>query len=317
MKKKLLSLTLLSLLALTGCKGKDDHFATGDNYKLDLSVLAPVGAPALAFYKYGTNSKFSTNNNPTMIAGYMSSNNYDVIVIDTTSGINAINAGANYKLASTITLGNFFIQSVNGDTTLDKDDTVVLFGNANAIPYKVFTYLYGTEYKTEFCGGGVDKAAYVLETGNNTATGHNADWVFISEPYLYNSLNNKVELKNYPCINVQEVYKEKSNNMPLMQASIFVSNTADKEKVDTLLNQLKKDISDAIANPSVIKEYLDKLSSKEEAQARFGVTSDVAKAVMEYNGVGLGYMNAKENKEAIDKYISLFNMEVTNEEIYY
>ena len=312
MKKQLLTLTLLPLLVMTGC-----NKPIAGSKELEISVLCPVGAPALAFHQYGNDANFSTNNNPTMIAGYMSTNNYDAIIVDTTSGINAINAGANYRLAATITLGNFFIQSVNGDTTLDKTDTVVLFGNANAIPYKVFTYLYGTDYKTEFCGGGVDKAAYVLETGTNTATGNKADWVFISEPYLYNSLNNKPALKNNTTIDVQEVYKSKNNNLPLMQASIFISKTTTKVRANRFLETIKSDISDAVSNPTLVKENLNEMSSVEETQAKFGINADVAEAVLKYNGVGLGYMSAKENKEAIDSYISLFGMAVTNEEIYF
>ena len=312
--KKLYLLTLLPLV-LTACP-KHTH-------ELKVKVLCPTGAPSIAFYNYSTDTNFETNNEVANIAKQITSSSpYDVIVIDTTNGLNAIKGGANFKMAATITLGNFYIASTGKDDndTLDKDDVVVLFGNEAAIPYKIFTYLYGTDYNVEFCGGKVDKAANVLETGKNTATGHEAEWVFVAEPYLYGAKNNETSIiynKDYPVIDVQAIYKQKSGGLPLMQASVFVKDTANKENVDELLSSLKSDINKGIENPSLIKEGLDRIDDPHISETKFGRPSNEIEAIMKYNGLGLGYLSAKENKDLIDTYISLFNMEKTDEKIYY
>lgn len=312
--KKTYTLLLLPLLVLGGC-AKTTH-------ELTLSVMTPSGAPSVAFYNYATDAKFNTNNNVTTINGFMNNGDYDVIVIDTTSGIKAIEAGAPYKIAATITTGNFYLASTSAaNNSLDADDTIVLFGNANAVPYKIFSYIFSDFVsKVEFCGGGVDKAAGVLETGVNTATGHNADWVFIAEPYLYGAKHNATSIlynKDYPVINIQEKYREKTTNLPLMQASLFVKNTADKEEAKKLLNNLKGDIQKGIKTPSKIKEGIDKIDDPSLRETKFGRPSDEIEAVMQYNGLGLNYLSAMENKEAIDTFLSLFGFGVTSEEIYF
>mgnify|MGYP003295914749 CR=1 FL=1 len=309
--KKYCVLLLTSLITLTGCKKP-----VVENM---LKTICPTGAPSIAFYKHANDSLFETNNNVTNITAYLNgASDYDVVVVDTTSGITALNAGAKYKIAATITLGNFYLVSTSVEnTTLDKDDVVVLFGNPNAVPYKIFTYLYGTEYKTEFCGGGVDKAAAVLETGINLATSHKADWVYVAEPYLYRAKNNEgsiIKGKNVKVINIQELYKVKSNNLPLMQASVFIKNTIPSEDGKAYLKDLKNDIESAIKDSSVIGQYF---TNSPITETKFGCTSTEAIEIMKTNGLGLGFLDCYSNKEAIDSYISLFGMEKTNEEIYF
>ena len=58
--------------------------------------------------------------------------------------------------------------------------------------------------------------------------------------------------------------------------------------------------------------------SSEESLALYGINSNVAKKVVEdNNSLGLGYVNAYSNKQAIDSFINLFEVSATNEEIYY
>lgn len=309
------SLLLIMPILLAGC--------TNTTHDLKLSVLCPTGAPSIAFYNYSTDKNFKTNNNVTNIVAMMNANSdYDVVVVDTTSGIQAINNGSPYKLASTITLGNFYIASTGKDIngTIDDGETVVLFGNQNAIPYKLFSYLYGAKVNVEFCGGGVDKALQVLETGKNLATGNDASWVFVAEPYLFRAQNNPTSIiykKGFPVISVQEKYKEKTSDLPLMQASVFIKNSVSKELGDEFLLDLKNGIEEGVADPAKIKTGLDKISDPQLGDTIFGVSSDTAFNTMKENRLGLGYLSAKENKNAIDSYIQLFGMEKTNEEIYY
>ncbi len=310
MKNKIALLTMTSMI-LTGC-GSVSH-------ELPFKILTPNGAPAIAFYNYATDVNFETNGTPTNITAQMIENSeYDLIVIDTTSGINAIQNGAPYKLASTITLGNFFIAATGNDIDeeMNDGDTIVLFGTAGAVPSKIFHYLYGNEFDSgvEYVTN-VANAASALVTGTNVATGNVADYVFIAQPVLYKALQSNADASIY--VDVQEAYKTKSDGLPLMQASIFIKNSANHSDVNYLLNTLKNDIENGIDHPNKIKEGIDLLNDVDLAISRFGVDSTTIQEVMEDNGLGLGYLNALNNKEAVDAYINLFGMENTLEEIYY
>ena len=97
------SYLLLSLL-LVGCNKNVE----------DIQIISPTGAPSIAFYEQAGNKNFQTNGTPSNIVSMMtSSSDKDIVVIDTVSGIKAINAGANFKIAATITFGNFFCVVVN------------------------------------------------------------------------------------------------------------------------------------------------------------------------------------------------------------
>ena len=83
------------------------------------------------------------------------------------------------------------------------------------------------------------------------------------------------------------------------------------------LENLNKDINEAIENPTLVKESMDQISS-EEVNSIFQINSNAAKAVLEdNNGLGLGYKKALDNKQSIDSFISLFSLGETNEEIYF
>lgn len=110
---------------------------------LDLEVACPAGAPATAFYRHFANSKMEVGNADTIVSYLSSSSNKDVVIAPTNAGIAAINKGANYKLAATITFGNFFILSTGNDEdgVMNKGDKVLAFQEAG-VPGKLFKYLY-------------------------------------------------------------------------------------------------------------------------------------------------------------------------------
>ena len=82
-------------------------------------------------------------NADTIVSYLSSSSNKDVVIAPTNAGIAAINKGANYKLAATITFGNFFILSTGNDEdgVMNKGDKVLAFQEAG-VPGKLFKYLY-------------------------------------------------------------------------------------------------------------------------------------------------------------------------------
>lgn len=312
--KKLALLSLMSLLTLTACPWQNEHNDTKE--VTNLKIICPTGAPAVAFYKYAGKENFITNSVPTNIQTYFSSGDADVIVMDTTTGIQNISKGADYKIAATITLGNFYLVSTSEDNKeIDIDDNIILFGNKEAIPFKVFNYLYGEDYNYEFTGGGVAKAAQALNAGKNMATGNKADWVWISEPYLYSCKNNPSSIiynKDVTVVNIQELYASKTSNLPLMQASVFIKNTVTREDGDTFLENLEKDIQGAIDDPVLMMEYMNLEGEPEKVESKFGVSSKVAMNVMKTNGLGLGFKMAIDNKTAIDHYLTLFGLGKVN-----
>ena len=70
---------------------------------------------------------------------------YDVIVAPTQGGLTQIvKQQAEYKIAATITFGNFYLISTgrDEDNTLNKGDKVCYF-QKDDVPGKVFNYVYG------------------------------------------------------------------------------------------------------------------------------------------------------------------------------
>lgn len=322
----------LILMFLVGCNSNKESESISDiaSEKVDFSslkILSPQGAPAVAFYNYSDNNNYTTNATPSNIVASMSEkSDIDVVVIDTVSGIKAINNGAPYKMAATITFGNFYIAATGNDdnSVMDNDDTIVLFGQ-NQTPDYIFNYLYGTENfsNIEYVTA-VSDAAKCLITGKNSVTGSTVDYVFVAQPVLYNALNNKNAAtygKASVYKDIQKEYEEKSNNKKMIQASVFVKTTDTSSeytaKIDAFLNSLEKDINAVISNPELVVNGFNKVSS-EEATAKYSIPGMVAKAVLsENNGLGLGYQKALTIKDQIDAFINLFGQKVTNENIYY
>ena len=302
------SVLLLSLL-LTSCNVDSSS----------LKIISPTGAPTLAFYNHSNNVNYETNSTPSNIVSMMSSSSdYDIVVIDTVSGIKAIEKGAPYKLAANITFGNFFIASTGNDENkvMDKDDTVIVFGQ-NQTPDLLFNYIYGNDYNVEYVTNDQD-AAKCLAAGKNMITGSTVDYVFIAQPALYTILNNK-EAKTYGkasvYANIQEEYKNKSGNS-VVQASVFVNSNSDHNMVKSFLKGLENDINDVLDNPELIQSNIN--TEDKATSDKYGVNfAACINLLKDNNALGLGYSKAINNKENIDKFISLFNVGETNEEIYF
>ncbi len=314
--KKLLSLIAVAFL-LGGCNQKSYDRTT-------LSVVTPTGAPALAFYNYSTNVNFETNSNPQegilpqMIAGQK-----DVVVLPTNAGMQAIlNKNANYQLAATITFGNFYLLSMNNDSNneLDADDTILLF-QKNNVPDKIFHYVYGDSLNSAIHYTSPDNAANAAAAANagsfvDSESGDRLvpNYVLLAQPTLKNVLEANKDKGYKVYADMQAKYKEKSN-VPLFQASVFIKKTVEKEIAKDFLESLKKDINGVIKNPSL---FTKTLKSTKNIIGLYGIDPAVAETITkESNGMGLGFEYAKDNKQAVETFLKLFNIEGFNEEIYF
>ncbi|HHT66688.1 MAG TPA: hypothetical protein GX010_00435 [Erysipelotrichaceae bacterium] len=324
MKNKFKVITLLGLV-LVACH-HNNASSLNQNSSLEtfnrssLSIIAPTGAPALAFYNYGELNNFETNTDPSNITAIMSAGQKDVVVLPTNVGVKTITtAHAPYLIAATLTFGNFYVASLNNDqdNVMDANDNIVLF-QKNNVPDRLFHYIYGNTLDDGiYYVNAVSDASRALKAGTFTdeETGNTlvANYVLIAEPAYSIVKSSKESVSIYA--NLQEEYRLRSNNHEIFQASLFVKNTLAKVTVDSFLSSLKKDIENVIANPSLLSEGMNKAH---EPQTLFGVSATMAEAVLRNNnGMGLGYKAAKENKADIDTFLALFNIEETDEEIYY
>lgn len=304
---KKITLLLIPMMMLSGCKNATTK---------DIKILCPSGAPAFAFYNYAKDQNFETSDNPNNVAAQMTkASDKTVVVLPIDTGVKAIKNGAPYKLAANITFGNFFLCSTGHDVNeqLDPGDKIVLFGQGMT-PDLLFHYVYGKDYDAgvEYVTAAKDAAA-CLQKSKNLATGSDIDYVFLAQPAVFASLKVNTDAKVYS--NIQNLYKEKSGGKDLIQASVFIKNTLEKETATTFLEGLEKDIATALEAPET---FTQKIEDTDEMQSLFGAKAQVVTAVTKNgNGMGLGYKKAIDNKENIDAYLSLFSLEKTNEKIYY
>ena len=319
MKKYILPLIIASM-ALVGCNTNNNSSDAKEFDRTSLSIITPTGAPALAFYNYAGLSNFETNSVPTNIVGMMAAGQKDVAVLPTNAGIQAIKGkNAPYQIAATITFGNFYIASMGNDSDneMNEGDKILLFQKGN-VPDKIFHYVYGDTLDSSiyYVNAVTDAAAALIggtfvdaESGDNVVP----NYVMIAEPALTNVLSKKENVKVYA--DMQAKYKEKSGNKELFQASVFVKNTLEKEVVASFLSSLKDDIEGAIADPTKLSAGMAKESAAAEV---FGVAPQMAENVLKKNnGMGLGFKYAKENKEAIEIFLALFDIKDIDEKIYF
>lgn len=289
---------------LAGCAAPYEH---------NLTIITPTGAPSLAFYNYVKDANFETNNDASNIVPMMVKGQKDIVVLPTNVGVNAIvNKKVDYKIAATITFGNLFVASTGNDDNdqLDKDDYIVLF-QQGSVPDLVFHGVFGKEYDDSIHYVSNAKAAsQCLMTGKNIESENEpVDYVLIAEPAFTTVKGKNEKVKEYA--NIQTLYKEKFDS-EIFQASVFVKSGVD---ATSFLSSLEGDIKAALNNGDVLSE---KLAEADNAEAVFGVNPQVAANVTKNgNGMGLGFKLAKDNKEGIDKFLKVFNIDATSEEIYY
>ena len=139
--KLLLTLSVMTSILVTGCNKNTTHNSNPDG----LSILCPTGAPSIAFYNFADDLNFQTNDNAaTGIKPVVVNGGVDIAVLPTNLCVQLINtAHVNYKLAATITFGNFYLASTGNDDneTMDQGDYIVAF-QQGGVPDKVFHYIY-------------------------------------------------------------------------------------------------------------------------------------------------------------------------------
>lgn len=315
---KINKLTIASLLTLLllGCSNKKEDTEPSKIDTSDLTVCCPIGAPAMALYNRLFSDKVEINA-PSNVETWFSEGKSDIIFAPTNAGINFINKkSANYKIAATVTFGNFYLASTGNDSDgLDKDDYVVIFQKGN-IPDKLFQYIYGNDYNAHYVA---DNAAAIRclvsgkDESNNNAS---VDYVLVAQPGLYRGLekNNNATLYS----DLQSEYKKKSNNEEITQASIFINNDLALDKANAFLDEIESDVKALLADPNTVVDNVFGDIEDVQLSAKLSVGKEDLKASIKDGSMGLGYKKTKENKEAIDKFLTNLSLgNETSEEIYF
>ena len=299
--KKINFLSLLTVIALAGCNRVEANPSLRD---VDLKIISPKGAPAVALYKFAKG--LTTVDNPaTELLPQFHTNDYDVIIAPTKGGLTKITkAKVNYALAATVTFGNFALVATGNDSdgVLNEGDKVLYFQPTD-IPGAVFNYLYGDKGLETYTAADDSKVGPSLSTGTyvvDETTTVNLDYVFAAEPLITNlgKTANVVE-------RAADVFKTLDDCKAIYQASVFVNKNTDKAKINNFLSLLEDDITKAVSNPNEIVETLKLVGEPEEQAQKFKFNSTVIYNCMkDYNGLGLGFRKAFDYKTDINYFIN-------------
>lgn len=300
MKKRLLILPVLTILALSGCKNDDDK---------EYSFVVPTGAPAIAMSDFADERNFQTVTDPSTIVPMMASEQVDVAVLPTNVGATAITTkGLPYKMLCTITFGNFYIAATghDDDGVMDADDYIVSF-QQGAVPDKIFHYVHGNDFDNALhYVSSAQEAAKCLKTGKNLADESKAvDYVLLAEPALTTVLNTTPTASLYE--DLQSKYKEKSNGLILPQASVFVKSSFKRREVmRKIYDDLKESIDEYLSEPESLQDSMDDVN---DPVTVFGVKPEVAVEVTKNgNRMGIGCKLASEIKDDVNNFLSIFGM---------
>ena len=287
---------------------------------LELNVVCPAGAPAIAFYNYVKDggAALEINANPANVVAYLSEGSAkDIVVAPTNAGIAAIkNKKAPFKIAATLTFGNFYLASTGKDDndTLDDDDYVVAF-QQNNVPDRILKYCYDSLSNVHYVDAASDAAQALISGKNIHDDNADVEYVLMAEPALASALAKNESAKEYA--NLQTVFSEKSGGAKITQASIFVNNSADKAKVNAFLGTLSGDVNGLCANADVLDTALEGVS-EDDVKAKFNAPLAMVKKMMKGgNRLGLGYETAYSIRQAVENFVALFGLTDLNEEIYY
>lgn len=269
MKKSFLTLILSGLL-LSSC---------GGDTTLNLSLMTPVGAPAIAVYKYAKSENWEPQDQPTNIAKAFTTANKDLLVFDAINGLRQVaNNNAPYKLAKVITNGNLYMVSLNNKTKEDpiaSDAKIVSFGE-NLIPDTAVKFLYPELVSQMSYVDSAQQAAAVVCSG--LKEGGAIDYVIGAMPSIWNMMN-KSDCATYGKVNIvkniQEDMETATGLKGIPQAGIFVLNSTyetRENEVKEFLSTVKKSIDKVKTKPGEVYKELSKSMTDTEINKKFGFT---------------------------------------------
>lgn len=311
MKKLTLLIPTIALAA--SCGGTNQSLR-----QTDLKIISPTGAPAVSMYNF-VNGLHTVINPASELMPEFKKDNFDVIVAPAKGGLTQIvKQNAAYQMAAVVTFGNFALVSTGKDDngTLDAGDNVLIFQKTD-IPGSVFEYLYGDLELNVYEVPDVSATVSPLNTGTYSSSSGTVelDYVFSAYPVISN-----VKKTSQVVEKASDAFAKKTNGKRIIQAAVFINKNTNKTKADEFLSLLEQDMSMAITDPNNIVNTFNLFGGESEQKNMFGVAAGmVYNAMIDNNGLGLGYQKAKDVKEEIDYFINDIldlNLEL-DEEVYY
>lgn len=161
------------------------------------------------------------------------------------------------------------------------------------------------------------KSLFLLPVIMGTLTGCNNgpstiefDYIFTAQPVVFATSS-----KGYQVFkNVQNDFVTKAGGQRIIQASVFINKNTDVNKASLFLENLKKDITDGVADPTLIRAGIAKAGATPEAQqAKFGVAAGAAYNVTNSgNGFSLGFEYTSEIKSEVSNFVSIINPSISS-----
>ncbi len=312
-KKRILLMGLLGMISAV-CSCEVIPIVDFSTEMITVKIASPSKAPAVALFAHLDEDNVEINSVANNVVAYLTSNSdKDMVIAPTNAGISAIvNKNAQFKIAATVTVGNFYLIQTgkDEDKTLNKGDKVLAFQEQN-VAGKVFSYVYGDkELETTFVA---DVTAVKTEVLTNESADY--DYIFLAQPDVNEVLKEKEAYSVYA--NVQNDFKTKSGGKEITQASIFVKNTSDEESIIATLETIKRDVDALLNNSNCLLEATINVEDQ-VFSARLGSTKEELKALIDDNNqLGIGFKKAIDNKASIDAFISTLGMGATSEKIYF
>ncbi len=287
---------LLSSFTLLSCKKNEEH----------IKVLLPSGIPsvALGLMFDDNNYDFTVVDGASMLSSELVKEDYDIIIAPIILGAQLYTKNSNnYKLASVITTGNSYLVSRSADVLVSLKDlegeTIASYGE-NTAPDIVL--------KAALEANGVDlsKVDFVYENSvadvfsNRFMSNNRVKYILSAEPIISKMEDKAFKDDPLSKVDLQDSLKEIIDVIP--QAGIFVLNSS--IDYSSFLNKVNNNVKYLNENP---EEYANKL---------INITSDnktifvnltekvISKSIPTSNIV---YMQAKENKQIMDKYFNMVN----------
>lgn len=311
MKKITLLIPTIALAA--SCGGTNPSLR-----QTDLKIISPTGAPAVSMYNF-VNGLHTVINPASELMPEFKKDNFDVIVAPAKGGLTQIvKQNAAYQMAAVVTFGNFALVSTGKDDndTLDAGDNVLIFQKTD-IPGSVFNYLYGDLELNVYDVPDVSATVGPLNTSSITIGSETIelDYVFSAYPVISN-----VKKTSQVVEKASNAFAKKTGGKRIIQAAVFINKNLSKEKADDFLSLLEQDMTSAVSDPNNIVSTFNLFGGESEQKNMFGVAaSAVYDAMIDNNGLGLGYLKAKDAQDVIDYFINDIldlNLEL-DEEVYY
>ena len=313
-------LALMSM-GLTGCTNDSNKSdCEGDGCKIfttqpvNLKVACPAGAPAVSLFAHLGEQNVEINAAENVQSYMTDASDKDIVILPTNFGISAIvNKNVSFKIAATVTFGNFYLLSTGLDdnTVLDAGDKVLAF-QQNGVAGKLFNYVYGDkELNVTYLADAASVKTAILTSDSS----FDYEYALLAQPVVNAVLKNKSAYSLFA--NVQEDYKTKTSGKEITQASIFVKNTANREAVNTFLQTINNDVHQLMDDTQNIIDQTKKLE-EEVVSAKLNGTAQAIKGLLDNgNQLGIGYKEAFANKANIDAFVQTLGLGAISEEIYY